>query len=89
MDLESNKLLEKTFALAQENNKMLRRVRGVQKWSAFWQALKILVIIGVAFGLFYYIEPYLDKMLNLYNSISSTEQKLNSGGSVLDLLEKF
>ncbi|MEK7080859.1 MAG: hypothetical protein AAB902_00470 [Patescibacteria group bacterium] len=90
MDPESKKLLEETFALAQENNKMLHKVRSVQKWATFWRTLKIVVVIGIALGSFYYLEPYLNKIADLYNSISGTGQKLNeSGGSFQDLLKKF
>ncbi len=89
MDPESKKLLKDTFDLAQKNNKMLHKVRRVQKWVTFWQTLKLLVIIGIAVGAFYFIEPYLDKVLSLYDSISSTEQKLKNSPSVSDLLEKF
>lgn len=90
MDPESKKLLEETFALAQENNKMLHKVRSVQKWTAFWSWLKIILIIGITLGSFYFLEPYLNKMKDLYNSISGTEQKLNnSGSSFQDLLKKF
>lgn len=89
MDPESKKLLQETLALAEENNKMLRKVRSVQKWAVFWQSLKLAIIIGVAFGVFYYVEPYLDKVLDLYNSISRAEQKANGTGSVSDLLKKL
>ncbi len=88
IDTQSQKLLQDTFDLVQENNQMLHKVRSVQKWEAFWQGLKWLVIIGIALGSFYYIQPYMQKMLDLYNSISGTEQKLNSG-SVQDLLKKL
>ena len=90
MDPESKKLLEDTFRLAQENNQMLHKVRSVQKWATFWLTLKIFVIIVIALGSFYYLEPYLNKIVDLYNSISGTEQKLNEGGgSFQDLLKKF
>ena len=90
MDPESKKLLEETFALTRDNNKMLHKVRSVQKWATFWQTLKILMIIGIALGAFYFLEPYLNKMVDLYNSISGTAQKLNNtGSSFQDLLKKF
>lgn len=90
MDPESKKLLEATFQLAQENNHMLHKVRSVQKWATFWRTLKILVVIGIALGSFYFLEPYLNKIANLYNSISGMEQKLNGGSSSFqDLLKKF
>ncbi len=90
MDPESKKLLEETFELAQENNKMLRKIRSVQKWSAFWSGLKIFLIIGIALGSFYFLEPYINKIADLYNSISGTTQELNSSNSSFqDLLKKF
>lgn len=90
MDPESKRLLEEMFNLAQENNQMLRKIRSVQKWRAFWSWLKIAVIIGIALGSFYFLEPYLNKMKDLYNSISGAEQKPNnSGSSFQDLLKKF
>jgi predicted MFS family arabinose efflux permease len=85
---EPEKLLEETYQLAKENNKMLRRVRGVQKRQALWSVLKIVVVIGLALGAFYYLEPYLNKILGLYNSISGIEQKINSS-SLKSLLDKF
>jgi len=75
MDSESKKLLEETLELARENNKMLHKVRGVQKWAAFWSGLKIFIIIGIALGSFYFLEPYINKVTDLYNSISGTMQK--------------
>ena len=90
MDPESKKLLEETFALAQENNKMLRKIRSTQRWAAFWQTLKLLVIIGVILGSLYYIEPYLNKILDLYNSVSATQQKVSGGtNAVQDLLKNL
>ncbi|MFA5840791.1 MAG: hypothetical protein WC847_00755 [Candidatus Paceibacterota bacterium] len=90
MDPESKKLLEDTFALAQENNHMLHKVRNVQKWATFWQMLKIFIIIGVALGAFYFLDPYLNKIVEVYNSISGTGQKFNdTNNSFQDFLKKF
>lgn len=91
MDPESKKLLEETFRVVQENNQMLHRVRSIQKWSAFWQTLKILVIIGIALGSFYFLQPYVDKTLDLYNSISGPQQKASDTDNnyFQDFLKKF
>ena len=78
MDPESKKLLEETLSLEQENNKILHKVRNVQKWATFWSAFRIIVIIGIALGSFYFLEPYIDKVINLYNSVSGTKSTSNS-----------
>jgi len=88
MDQESKQLLQNTLALAEENNKMLHKIRGVQKRGTLWQVLKLIVIIGIALGSFYYIEPYLNKIMDLYNSVSGMQQQINNS-PIQDLLEKF
>ena len=88
MDSESRQLLQNTLALAEENNKMLHKIRGVQKRGTLWQVLKLIVIIGIALGSFYYIEPYLNKIIDLYNSVSGMQQQINNS-PIQDLLKKF
>jgi len=88
MDSESRQLLQNTLALAEENNKMLHKIRGVQKRGTLWQVLKLIVIIGIALGSFYYLEPYLNKIVDLYNSISGMQQEINNS-PFKDLLKKL
>jgi hypothetical protein len=88
MDPESKQLLQNVLALAEENNKMLHKIRGVQRRGAVYQVLKYLLIIAIAFGSFYYIEPYLNKIMDLYNSVSGVQQKLNDS-PLQDLLKKL
>ena len=78
MDPESKQLLQNTLALAEENNKLLYKIRGVQKRGVVYQVLKYLLILGIAFGSFYYVEPYLNKIVDMYNSITGVEQKVNN-----------
>jgi len=88
MDPESKQLLQNTLALTEENNKMLHKIRGVQRRGAIWNTIKILVIIAIALGSFYYIEPYLEKVMNLYSSVSGMEQKINNS-PLQDLLKNL
>ncbi len=78
MDPETKKLLEEVLELGRDNNKMLKKVRGVQKREAVWGALKMVLIIGIAFGSFYFLQPYVDQLMSMYSSISTASQKLNS-----------
>ena len=92
MDEESQKLLQDTFALVKDNNKMLHRIRRSQKISSFIGFVYWLIIIGVALGSFYLIQPYVDKVVSVYNSIANANSKLNgvSGNTnIQDLLKKF
>jgi hypothetical protein len=89
MDPESKKLLEKTYSLTQENNKILHKIRSVQKWDTIWSALKVLIIIGIALGSFYFLEPFVNKFITIWDNISgSQQQKLNSN-PVQDFFKKL
>ena len=85
--------LKQILELTQDNNKMLHKIRNVQKREAIFRAIKLLVIIGFSVASFYYVEPYLNKMLGLLSSVSGIEQKLNSSslniGSLQDILKKI
>lgn len=88
MDPESKKLLEETLVLAKENNQILHHIRRVQKWATFWLGFKVLIIIGIAFGSFYFLEPYINKIINTWDLINGIEQREN-GTPVQDFFEKF
>jgi len=88
MDPEAKQLLQTVLSLEEENNTMLHKIRNYQKRQTFWQVVKYLFIIGITLGSFYFLEPYLNKIVDLYNSVSGVQQQLNSN-SVQDLLKKF
>lgn len=90
MSPEERELLEKSVSLSEENNKMLHAMRRSMFWAHVSSVLYWLVIIGISVGAFYYLEPYVEKAMNLYNSISNVQQKLNTNSSSLgDLLKKL
>lgn len=88
MDPESKELLQKTFALAEENNKILHKMRRSQMIASVIRVFYFIIIIGIAVGSFYFLQPYIDKGINLYNSLSATGQKLNNV-SLESLLKKL
>jgi small-conductance mechanosensitive channel len=88
MDPESKKLLEDTFKLAKENNEILHKVRGVQKRTAMFGLLRLVLVVGIAFGVFYYIEPYLNKVGAFVSSFTGIDKGVNNV-TVGDLLKKY
>ena len=67
MDPESKKLLEETFALAQENNRMLQSMRRSMRLSRIMSFLYWAFIIGSAVGAYYFIQPYLEQLVGVYS----------------------
>jgi hypothetical protein len=90
MDPESKQLLKRTLELTEENTKVIHKIRSFQNRQTFWQIVKNILIIAIAYVAFYLLQPYLNKAISLYNSVSTTEQKIsNIGNSSQDLLQKL
>ncbi len=68
MDSEIKDLLKENLELSKENNELLHRVRGFQRWSRITKAIYWFLIIGVSAGSFYFIQPYLEKIFSLSSS---------------------
>jgi hypothetical protein len=62
MDQEEKELLQTTYDLAKENNKMLHRIRRSQKVADLMRFLYWLVILSIGVGAFYFIQPYIEQI---------------------------
>ena len=81
MDPESKKLLQDTFALAQENNKILHSMRRSMRVARAMSIIYWLFIIGSAIGAYYLVQPYLEQVMDLYGGASDTLNNLKNFSS--------
>ena len=77
-DLETKQLLRRSIELAEENNDMLHKMRRNSRIQGAFKAFYWLVIIAVSFGSYYYLQPYLQKALALYDQAQSSINAVNS-----------
>jgi len=70
MNPEEKKLLEDTFALAEDNNKMLHSLKRSMRMQRIMSLLYWVFIIGSAVGAYYLIQPYVDQMIGVYGNAS-------------------
>ena len=90
MDPESKKLLEETLELEQENNKILHSMKRSMTWARVMSVVYWLIIIGISVGAFYFIQPYFDRVLSLYNSITGAQKKVDQESNTFqNFLKKF
>lgn len=69
MDPKEKDLLERTFEYSRDNNKMLKKMRTSARFWSFMRIVYWAVIIGGAIGVYYYIQPYLDNLLDIYKQV--------------------
>jgi len=74
---ESQELLEETLGLARENNKMLLSMRRSFRIAHVMSFLYWIFIIGSAVGVYYYIQPYLEQLVSLYDGAKSNIDSIN------------
>lgn len=85
MDSESKKLLEAIYSLAEENNKMLHTIKRSMLWARVMTVVYWIAIIGVSVGAFYFVQPYMDQLMEIYGGAKSN---LDNVGSLLKNLQK-
>jgi hypothetical protein len=97
IDPELKELLQKDLDASQESLSILKKMRRAQVLSGVGTFFKWVLIIGVSFGAFYYTQPYLNKVLDMYSQLSSTVKEVQKAGakvngvtaSSTDLLNKL
>jgi hypothetical protein len=87
MTPEERSLLERTHALAEENNKMLRSIKRSGRIAVILRALYWLIIIGISVGAFYFIQPYIDYITGRNQDTSTTSSQSSIAEQIQDLLK--
>ena len=70
MSPEEKELLNRSVALAEENNKILNSMKRSMRWASIARALYWIFIIGSAVGAFYLLQPYIDQIKDVYGNAS-------------------
>lgn len=72
MDQDIKKLLEDNLTLNKENNELLLKLYKVQRFAQITRIIYWVVIVGVAVGAFYFIQPFFNTLLGVYGVDSSS-----------------
>ncbi|HEX7724492.1 MAG TPA: hypothetical protein VF438_02015 [Candidatus Paceibacterota bacterium] len=89
MTPEEHAKLDRALALAEENHALLLSLRRTHRIALGMRILYWVVIIGISFGAFYFVQPYLNFLTNLAGgdvSSSNTVQGTSSNGNLLKAL---
>ena len=88
MSSEEKSLLERTYKMTEENNEILKSIRRNTRIGTAMRIFYWIVILGLSFGAYYFIQPYLETMTGLYNNVSGNVDSVkNVTGQITDLLK--
>ena len=62
--------VDESLNIARENRKILKKLLSYRRWEAVFAVTKFVLFAIVAFGLYYYLQPYLDQGLKIYTDIN-------------------
>ena len=85
MSPEEHELLKRSIALSEENNDILRGIRRTMSFNRFMTAIYWLILIGISVGAWYFVQPYVGKVMGLYQS---AESQLNSMTNTINSVKK-
>jgi hypothetical protein len=63
MNPEEKALLERTFRLSEENNRILRKMQKVARWAFLWGIIKVLIIVVPIVIGYLYFAPFIGEVL--------------------------
>jgi hypothetical protein len=79
-DKELRKMVEETMELSKDNNRMLHAIQRRAKTALVFRVVYWVFIIGAAAGAFYFIQPYVDGIMNAYTGFVDTQHKVAEFG---------
>jgi len=96
MDQETKRLVEENLRLSEETNEIVKKVWRSHKWARFSRIFYWLFIVVVVTGAYYYVQPYIEGILGVYNGAASgiqdiqeRAQSLPDSKTISDFLNKF
>jgi hypothetical protein len=78
MTPEERELIEETLAISKENNKILRSIRRSARLGFIMQICYWLIIVGISVGAYYFIQPYLEQLVDTYSGVQSGVMKVGN-----------
>jgi hypothetical protein len=81
MSPEERELLEESVELSKENNEILRSMRRSQRIGNIMSFLYWVFIIGTAFGAYYFLQPYVDQIMEVYGGAKNAINQVKTIGS--------
>ena len=73
-----DKQLQEILEISRENNQLLKGVHRRARWSMFFWIARWVIVVGILFGAYYYVEPYVQKVTDTYHKTSDTFKQFQS-----------
>ena len=69
MEQEDRERLKRILELTEKNHKMVRKMYSTMRWGNLLKVVYWIVIVGVAVGAFYFLQPFLQSVQQTYKDL--------------------
>ena len=80
-DEELKVLLRENIEVSKESLKILKKINRGRIWGNVFSVLKWTLIIGLSFGTYYYIEPFLSQYVDMLRGLTSGVENIGKIGN--------
>ncbi len=85
MEIDNEELLKRTYALAKENNKLIKKMRR-GAWFGFF--FKVLIFVGVPiWGYFTFLQPIIDQIISVASNLPGVPNGVPGEINLLEVLK--
>lgn len=84
MNQEERDLLADILANTRENNKILTKMQRNARWATTFQVVRWTVVILIALGAYYYVQPYVDRIIATYRNVTGTVSSMNDKATTIN-----
>lgn len=86
MDQELKVLLEENLRVNKANNDILVKMERAQRWGRIFKVVYWSVILATVFGVYYYLQPFIEQLLGTYSDLlSGVDSMKSANGSLPDI----
>jgi len=71
IDSEDKKIIRENLELAKENQHLLKKIRRGQFFENVSRVFYWIIIIGASLGAYYFVQPYMDKIRDIFLQIQA------------------
>jgi hypothetical protein len=77
MDPEYMRRLDRIEEMVEENRDILRKLNRARKIGIATRIIYWIFVLALAFGAYYYIEPYVGDLMQFYKNVKSNVEKVS------------
>jgi len=89
MTPEEKSLLERTYKMAEDNNRILQSMRRSARWTSVMRYVYWALIIALSFGAYYFIQPYFNFLTSEFSGSSDGTSSSTSMMQAVQNLIKY